>query len=100
MSTKVFSMFAPLPSTYAPELRRQVWGNLFGSSIQAARTEAGLSIEEAAGLSGMEISEWMAVEDGHVPQDINRLRAMAAAMEISFDKIANLVLLCRGAWEL
>ncbi len=100
MSTPVLNMFAPLPATYLPELRRQVWGRLFGLSIQAARTEAGLSIEEAARLSGMQISEWMAIEDGHVPQDIDRLRAMAAALEISFEKIANMVLLCREAWEL
>jgi hypothetical protein len=51
-------------------------------------------------LAGIEISEWAAIEDGYVPQDQNRLRAMAAAMEISFDRIAMLVLLCREAWEL
>jgi transcriptional regulator with XRE-family HTH domain len=100
MSTQVFKMFAPLPTTYVPELRRHVWGRLFGRSIEAARTEAGLSIEEAAALSGMQISEWMAIEDGHVPQDIDRLRAMAAALEINFEKLANMVLLCREAWDL
>lgn len=99
MSTP-FKMFASLPSTYVPELRRQVWGRLFGLGIQSSRNEAGLSIEEAARLSGMQISEWMAIEDGHVPQDTDRLRAMAAAMEISFDRITNMVLLCREAWEL
>jgi len=51
-------------------------------------------------LSGMDVSEWLAIEGGSVPQDINRLRAMADAMEISFDKIATLVLVCRAAWEL
>jgi transcriptional regulator with XRE-family HTH domain len=100
MSTQVFKMFRPLPVTYAPELRRQVWGRLFGLSIQAARTEAGMSIEEAAGLSGMQLSEWMAIEDGHVPQEMDRLRAIAAAIEMSFDKLMNMVLLCREAWEL
>ncbi len=50
-------------------------------------------------FSGMEVSEWMAIEDGCVPQDINRLRAMAETMQISFDKIATLVLVCRAAWE-
>jgi len=100
MSTKVFRMFAPLPATYVPELRRQVWGRLFGLSIRAARTEAGLSIEQAAGLSGTQISEWMSIEDGHVPQEMDRLRAMAAALEISFEKLFNMVLLCREAWEL
>jgi hypothetical protein len=48
----------------------------------------------------MESSEWMAIEDGCVPQEINQLRAMAEAMEISFDRAASLVLLCRDAWEL
>jgi hypothetical protein len=48
----------------------------------------------------IEVSEWTAIEDGYIPQDQNRLRAMAAAMEISFDRIAMLVLLCREAWEL
>ena len=100
MSHKVRKMFAPLPATYLPEMRRQVWGRLFGLSIQAARTQADLSIEEAASLSGMQTSAWMAIEDGHVPQEIDRLRAMAAAMEISFEKIENTVLLCREAWEL
>ena len=48
----------------------------------------------------MEVSQWAAIEEGQVPQDINQLRAMTDAMEIGFDKIANLVLLCRDAWEL
>ncbi len=100
MSNRIRKMFAPLPATYVPELRRQVWGRLFGLSIQAARTEVGISIEEAAGLSGMQVSEWMAIEDGHVPQEMDRLRAMAAALEISFEKLMNMVLLCREAWEL
>jgi len=75
------------PPSYLPEIRRQVWGRIFGLGIQAARTEADMSLAEAAELAGMEISEWMAIEDGHVPQDMNRLRSMAAAMQISFEKI-------------
>ncbi len=90
-------MFAPLPSSY---IVRESMGRLFGSCIQETRKTAGLSLEEAARLSGMEISEWMAIEDGCVPQDVNRLRAMADAMEISFDQIGTLVLVCKAAWEL
>ena len=93
-------MFAPLPPTYVPELRRQSMGRLFGFCVQEARKNAGLSIEDAARLSGMELSEWMAVEDGSVPQDLNQLRAMAEVMQISFDRIASMVLVCRAAWEL
>ena len=97
MST-VSKMFLSLPSS--DEFFRQSMGRLFGFGIQEARKQAGLSIEGAARLSGMEASEWMAVEEGSVPQDVNRLRAMADAMEISFDKISTLVLVCRAAWEL
>jgi hypothetical protein len=93
-------MFAPLPSTYVPDIRRRSMGRLFGFCIQEARESAGLSIGDAARLSGMELTEWMAVEDGNVPQDLNQLRAMAEALEVSFDKIASMVLVCRGAWEL
>ncbi|HWU38852.1 MAG TPA: helix-turn-helix transcriptional regulator [Candidatus Acidoferrum sp.] len=99
MST-MCKMFAPLPSTYVPEIRRQSIGRLFGFGIQEMRQSAGLSIEEAARLSGMELTEWMAIEDGCAPQDINRLRAMAEAMEINFEKLASWVVVCRAAWEL
>ncbi len=75
-------------------------GRLFGHCISETRENAGLSIAEAARLSGMECSEWMAIEEGTVPQDITRLRAMADAMQVSFDKIGTLVLVCRAAWEL
>jgi len=99
MSTSI-KMFRTLPSTYVPELRRQTWGRLFGLGIRAARTEAGISIEKAAGLSGIEVSEWMAIEDGHVPQQVDRLRAISAALEIGFEKVMNWARLCREAWEL
>jgi hypothetical protein len=93
-------MFAPPPSTYVPEIRRQSMGRLFGFSIQEARKSARLSIEDAARLSGMESSEWMAIEDGNVPQETNQLRAMAEVMEINFDQIVSWVLVCRAAGEL
>jgi transcriptional regulator with XRE-family HTH domain len=95
-----FMMFRPLPPDYVPEIRRESWGRLFGLGIQATRTEAGLTIEEAAKLAGIELSEWMAIEDGHVPQQVDRLRSMASVLEVSFEKILNWVFLCRDAWEL
>jgi len=100
MSMNIRKTFAPLPADYVPELRRQTWGHFFGLGIQEARKSAGLSIEDAARLSGMESSEWMAIEGEHVPQETDRLRAMAAALEVSFEKMFNFVLLCREAWEL
>jgi ribosome-binding protein aMBF1 (putative translation factor) len=99
MST-MSKMSSTLPPSYLPEIRRQSMGRLFAFCIQEARENAGLSVEQAAGLSGMSISEWMAIEDGCVPQDINRLRAMAEALEVNFDSMVSWVLVCRAAWEL
>lgn len=90
---------ASLPPSLAAEMQ-QFWGRMFGDGIRTYRERTGISVEEAAGLSGMEISEWMAVEDGFVPQDVTRLRAMAAALEVRYDQIATLVFFCQGAWEL
>jgi len=93
-------MFASLPSTYLPEFRRQMWGRLFGLGIRENRQKIGLSIEEAARLSGMEASEWTAIEDGYVPQTAAQLHSIAGTLEISYDRLLSLVLLCREAWEL
>ena len=67
-------MFASLPPSCLPELRRGAFARLFGQNIRSVREGKGLSIEQAACLSGMEVSEWAAIEEGYVPQDINRLR--------------------------
>ncbi len=88
-----------LSSSGLREVRRQNMGRLFAFGIREARKGAGLSIEQAAHRSGMKVSEWTAIEEGQVPQDVNQLAAMIDALEIGFDKIANLVLLCQDAWE-
>jgi hypothetical protein len=56
--------------------------------------------ERAVALSGIKLSEWMAIEDGHVPQETDRLRSMAAVLEVGSEKMLNWVALCREAWEL
>jgi transcriptional regulator with XRE-family HTH domain len=100
MSMLAGAPFRPLSPAFAPELRRQVWGRMFGLFIQGCRNEIRMSIEQAAGLSGMEVSEWMAVEGGHVPQDLDRLRAIAASLELSWDRMLNMLALCQEAWTL
>ncbi len=94
------NMFEPLPLFYPSEQRHTVRSCLFGRSICETRKSVGLSLEEAAHLSGMEASEWLAVEAGYAPEDVRRLRAMADTMEISFDRIAMVVLFCREAGDL
>ena len=82
-----------------PLIRQLVWGRLFGSCIESVRETGGRSVEEAAHLAGMEASEWAAIEAGYVPKNTARLRSMAGALELSYEKMAGLARLCRGAWE-
>jgi transcriptional regulator with XRE-family HTH domain len=79
-------------------VRRLVWGRLFGQCVGKTREAAGRSVEEAAHLAGMEASEWSAVEAGFVP-DPAKLRPMADALELRYDRIATMAVLCRDAWE-
>ena len=79
-------------------IRRQAWGQLFGSCIEKTREAGGHSVEQAAQLAGMETSGWAAIETGYVP-DQAKLRPMADVLEIGYDKIATLAVLCGGAWE-
>jgi transcriptional regulator with XRE-family HTH domain len=79
-------------------VRRLVWGRFFGLCIGKTREAAGRSVEEVAQLAGMETSQWAAVEAGFVP-DPSQLRPMAGALEIGYDRIATMAVLCRDAWE-
>jgi transcriptional regulator with XRE-family HTH domain len=82
----------------ARQANSQSWGRLFGSCIEKTREACGRSLEEAARLSGMETSEWAAIEAGCVP-DPAQLHPMSDALGIRYDKIAMLAFLCQGAWE-
>jgi transcriptional regulator with XRE-family HTH domain len=80
-------------------IRRQAWGQLFGAGIAEARRTAGLSVEQAAAAAGMEASEWLAVEAGHVPEGWEQLRAMADAIDVPHDQIALYTFMCQEAWQ-
>jgi len=53
---------------------------MFGRSIRETRRSVGFSLEEAAPLSGVRVSEWEAIEAGDAPENVNRLRAVADTM--------------------
>jgi hypothetical protein len=84
----------------ATEYARRFWTTIFSSGIQNARMAAGRSIQEAARLAGLELSEWMALEAGAwLPQTPEQLMAIAGAIEMDYGRLCNFVLLCWTAWE-
>ena len=95
----IMNSASPSPSRFSA-IRRRVWGQMFGRLIQGARETGGRSIEETALLAGMEVSEWEAIEAGYVPTDTGRLRSMAGALEMGWERMAQLALFCRQAWDI
>lgn len=77
----------------------QFWAGIFAKAIQKNRQARGLSLEDAARLAGMKTSEWAAIEAGAVPRTEAELHAIAGTLEIGYDQLFNLVLLCRDAWQ-
>src|SRR5437868_2276933 len=81
-------------------LRRRFWAGIFAQAVRHNRQARGLSLEQAAQLAGMEASEWAAIEAGAVPQTTAQLQSIAGTLEIGYDRLLNLVLLCRDAWQI
>lgn len=77
---------------------RQFWAGVFAKAIQHNRQARGFSVEEAARLAGMEVSEWAAIEAGAVPRTEAELHSIAGTLEVGYNQLFNLVLLCRDAW--
>jgi len=46
------------------------------------REHLGLTVAQAAELSGLELSQWCALEDGWVPESLSTVRAIAATLRV------------------
>ena len=90
--------FASPSSSRLSSIRRRTWGQLFGRFIRSARETKCRSVEEAARLAGMETASWEAIEAGQVPSTRGQLHSIAAALDMDWDGMSGLVLLCREAW--
>jgi hypothetical protein len=78
---------------------RGVWARVFGHFIESARGKAGLSIENAARVAGMDPHNWWATESGSwLPATKQQLQLMAAAVHIDWPIMARIVTMCREAW--
>lgn len=67
-------------------VNRRVWGRLFGLFIRKGREKKGYSVEQVAGLAGLEASTWGAFEAGRVPEAVVQLRSMAAPLSSAICK--------------
>jgi Helix-turn-helix domain len=62
---------------------------LFSHYVQQRRHELGLSVEQAAYEACLEVSEWCALEGGHVPADDDPvLHSIAETLEAHYLKVS------------
>ena len=72
---------------------------MFGHFIESGREKAGLSIEQTAELAGMGVEDWTGLEVGTwLPATRRQFRSIAAALDIDWDTMTRIILMCRQAW--
>jgi transcriptional regulator with XRE-family HTH domain len=92
-------LFTSLQPTGDSEYFQGAWSRFFGKFIESGREKAGLSVEQAATLSGISAEEWTAIEAGaSLPTTRQQLRSMAAALDIEWVTMTKIVVMCRQAW--
>jgi hypothetical protein len=74
---------------------RPGWASGLARYTRRRREQLGLTIEHAAQLAGLELSQWCALESGWVPDpdDLSRIEAIAATLEIFWGDYSFLVLM-------
>ena len=91
--------FALLPSTEENLYFQGVWARVFGRFIKCGREKAGLSVENAAELAGMDARNWLAMETGAwLPTTRQQLQFIAAALDIDWPTMTRIVAMCSQAW--
>ena len=94
-------MFTPLPSTVENEYFQGLFSRLFGSFMASAREKAALTVEQAARMTGIGAQRWSAMEAGDwLPETRQQFHLVAAALDIEWDTMVGIVMMCRGAWGL
>ena len=82
MHTPFMTMFDQQLKTPAVEAQRALAASALARYTHNRREELGMSVAAAAELAGLQLSEWYALEEGWVPQDLRTLRAIAGALQV------------------
>jgi hypothetical protein len=70
--------------TAAQEANRLRWALSLARYTTQRRVQLGLTVAEAAELSGLQISEWAGLEEGWIPDDLATLRSIAEVLEVEW----------------
>jgi hypothetical protein len=84
---------------YYPAADRAWYAATLSRYTTKRRAQLGLSVKEAAELSGMQVCEWAAMEDGWIPTDVPTIRAIAQTLSIRWPDLDLLVWFARSAQQ-
>jgi len=77
-----------LPPIEATQQADRAWlASSLARYVVHHRRELDMTVAEAAELSGMELSEWLALEAGWVPEDRKVHHAIAGALQVDISNI-------------
>ena len=78
---------------------RLEWASALARYTTERREQLGLTIPAAAELAGLQLSEWLGLEDGWVPDDLATLRAIAGALRVRWTDYSTVAFLARCSQE-
>jgi len=89
------------PSTAAAaiEASRLFWASAIARYTRVRRGQLGLTIDLAAELSGLERSQWLALEDSWVPEEQAVIHAIATTLQVRWADYSILALFARSAQQ-
>ncbi len=74
-----------MPTANVQNLPQSGWASALARYTRERRQQLGLTVPRAAELSGLEVSEWYALEDGWAPSSTAVTRAIAATLEVRWE---------------
>ncbi len=91
------SMTHPTALPVTPRNPNRIWLSLWlARHVQQSREALGMSVAEAAYISGIEVSRWCALEGGWVPADEDPvLNSVAETLETNYLQISLLAAISR-----
>jgi transcriptional regulator with XRE-family HTH domain len=88
------------PSTTASaEAERLWWVSAVARYTRKRREQLGLTVERAAELSGLALSQWLALEDSWVPEETMVIIAIATTLQVRWSDLELVALFTRAAQQ-
>jgi len=96
------SSIAPSTIASAPavtEAERLWWVSAVARYTRKRREQLGLTVERAAELAGLALSQWLALEESWVPEEPSVLNAIAATLQVRWSDLELIALFARAAQQ-